>query len=413
MSCAMLFLAVAAGSVHAEARSDVVLQWNAAALEAIRLDRSPPPVAARNLALVHLAVFDAINAVTLTHRPYRVAVSAPADAALDVVAMAAAHRALVVLYPKQADRLDARLRDSLAGLPSGAGRERSLALGRLVADRILAARAADDQLKKQDYRPAPAVGIWRPTPPAFAPALLPQWANLATFCGARAADLDPGPPPALTSAAYAVDLNEVKRLGAINSEARIAAQANIAWFWEDGEGTVTPPGHWNRIAAAVARQRRHTPEQNARLLALLNLALADAAIVCWDCKFKYGLWRPIDAIRHADEDDNPATDADKTWTPLLVTPPFPSYTSGHSTFSGAAAAVLADFCGTDEVRFDATSEGLPGMTRSFTSFRAAAEEAGRSRIYGGIHFECDNRHGLQVGRRLGEMVSRTMLQPIK
>jgi hypothetical protein len=140
--------------------------------------------------------------------------------------------------------------------------------------------------------------------------------------------------------------------------------------------------------------------------------LADAAIVCWDFKFKYGLWRPVDAIRRAYEDGNPDTRADQNWTPLLETPPFPSYTSGHSTFSGAAAAVLADFSGTDAIRFQANSEAPTVAARQFSSFRAAAEEAGRSRIYGGIHFQFDNRNGLAVGRRIGNTVCRAMLLPI-
>jgi hypothetical protein len=200
-------------------------------------------------------------------------------------------------------------------------------------------------------------------------------------------------------------------LGGRASTRRTAEQTLIAWFWDDGAGTVTPPGHWNRIAQAAARARGTTPAENARLFALLNLALADAGIACWDCKFTYRLWRPITAIREADLAGNPDTRPDPRWTPLLTTPPFPSYTSGHSTFSGAAAALLAHFFGTDAVRFTIESEGLPGYTRSFASFSAAAREAGRSRIYGGIHYEFDNRAGLALGRALADRVYRDRLRP--
>jgi hypothetical protein len=393
------------------ARTDAVLRWNEEALTAIRTARTPPPVAARNLAMMHVAAFDAVNAVTLTHRPYEVYVTAPAGTDPGAAAAAAAHRVLTALYPGQAVRLDAALNDSLAGLPPGRVRADSLQIGRFVADRILEARRDDGSGREATYTLRPGPGLWQPTPPGYRPALLPQWGKVATFSTVRMADIDPGPSPAMTTPEYTAAFKEVKSLGAINSPTRTAEQAIIAWFWADDEGTVTPPGHWNRIAQDAARQRGLSLEDNARLFALLNVALADAAVACWDCKFKYGVWRPVHAIRQADQTGNPDTEPDRTWTPLLTTPPFPSYSSGHSTFSGAAAAVLAKFFGTDAFRFTATSEGMPGVSRSFNSFSAAAEEAGRSRIYGGIHYEFDNQQGLRAGRRIGELVCRTLLLP--
>jgi hypothetical protein len=204
------------------------------------------------------------------------------------------------------------------------------------------------------------------------------------------------------------------RLGGLNSVERTAEQTEIALSWSDGGGTFTPPGHWNQIAADVALARGNTLAENARLFALLNIAEADAGICSWDAKYAYDLWRPIDAIREGDTDGNDQTIADPTWTPLLKTPPFPTYTSGHSTFSGAADAVLTSFFG-DNVRFSSTSDGHIGftqrplsdqqiVTRSFDSFTQAAEEAGRSRIYGGIHFQFDNEPALAAGRSLGNYV---------
>src|SRR5207245_9519009 len=201
--------------------------------------------------------------------------------------------------------------------------------------------------------------------------------------------IHPKDPPRLTDPAYTAAFKEVKQLGSAGSKTRTKEQTQIAHFWADGPGTCTPPGHWNQIAQTVARQRGTTMAENARIFALLNLALADAGILCWDCKYKLAFWRPVTGIQNADQHANPDTDADRSWTPLLTTPPFPSYTSGHSSFSGAAAAVLADFFG-DKVGFETTSEDLPGVKRTFTSFWAAAQEAGQSRIYGGIHWQFDN-----------------------
>jgi hypothetical protein len=220
-------------------------------------------------------------------------------------------------------------------------------------------------------------------------------------------------PPALTSAQYAADLNEVKSLGAVNSTTRTAEQTNIARFWADGANTSTPPGHWNRIAQTVGTNAGNTVSENARMFALLNLAEADAAIVSWDNKYQANFWRPVTAIRLADQDGNAATEADPNWLPLITTPPFPTYTSGHSTFSGAAAEILKLYFGTDNVNFTTSAEGAPGVPdRSFTSFSQAAAEAADSRLFGGIHYRFDNEHGLQNGIALGQFVYANELQPI-
>lgn len=200
-------------------------------------------------------------------------------------------------------------------------------------------------------------------------------------------------------------------LGAADSAVRLGEETRIAHFWADGPGTVTPPGHWNRIAQTVARPAGLSLPENARLFALLNVTLADAAIVCWDMKYTCNLWRPVTAIREADTDGNDGTTRDPHWRPLLDTPPFPSCTSGHSTFSGAAAQVLALFFGRDEMRF-ADSSHTDGQTRTYHSFSAAAEEAGRSRVYGGIHFEFDNRAGLQSGRAVARYIFERNFQPL-
>ena len=242
----------------------------------------------------------------------------------------------------------------------------------------------------------------------MADALLPQWPFVTPFALAHPSQFRTAGPPPLTGAAYAADLDEVRRLGRVDSAERTPEQTLIARFWADGAGTATPPGHWNQIARDVSRQRDTGLYENARTFALLNIALADAGISSWDAKYFHGLWRPIMAIREADRDGNPATAPDPGWSPLLATPPFPSYTSTHSTFSAAGAAVLSSVFG-PETAFTTATDDLPGVIRGFGSFASAAAEAGRSRIYGGIHFEFDNRDGLAAGAAVGQYVAQTQL----
>ena len=220
----------------------------------------------------------------------------------------------------------------------------------------------------------------------------------------------PGPPP-LGSAQYAADYNEVKAFGAAIHSVRTDEQSEIALFWADGAGTETPPGHWNSIAQRVGAALGNTLEENARLFALLNLAMADAAICVWDAKYAYDNWRPVTAIRNGDLDGNPATAPDPTWSSFIVTPPFPDYISGHSAFSGAASAVLARFYGTDHIPFSIGSDFLPGVTRAFPGFSAAAAEAAASRLYGGIHFRTAIQDGLQAGLDIGAWAYTDYLRP--
>lgn len=410
------------------ALGDVVLDWNAVHLTAIRdyttLSQVPypdrivhtaPPLAARNLAMVHAAMYDAVNAVERTGRPYYVDLVAPGGTSAIAAAASAAHRVLTALYPKpeQLGLFDAALRESLAAVTDSAGAELGKLLGWQVADAILAWRSTDGSKTPVTYTPGTEAGDWQLTGPAYLPPLLPQWPAVMPFGVPDVFTFRPPPPPDLTSTEYAAALNEVKELGRFDSSTRTAEQTEIAIFWADGPGTATPPGHWNRIAAEVALQRGSTLAENARLFALLNIAMADAGIACWDAKYHYELWRPITAIREAELDGIDLTSTDADWFPLLNTPPFPTYTSGHSTFSGAAAAVLTNVFG-PAVSFTTWSDGLDGFTqrplpavfsRTFASFEAAAEEAGRSRVYGGIHFEFDNSAGLTLGQLIGNYVS--------
>ncbi|HEY7327168.1 MAG TPA: vanadium-dependent haloperoxidase [Gemmataceae bacterium] len=394
-------------------RSDAVLYWNEVALNAIKTERTPPPQAARNLAILHAAMFDATNALDGRYRPYRVTMRPEGAVSAECAAAIAAHRVLVELYPSTVQACDAALDAALENVPDGPAKEGAVAWGQRAAEEILSWRSEDGSRRVVRYTPSNTPGLWQPTPPDFRQALLPHWRYVMPFGISSMRDFHCAVPPSLNSAAYTEAFREVRDLGRIDSNFRTPDQTIIAQFWNDDAGTVTPPGHWNRIAQTVAGQRGLSLVDNARLFALLNISLADAGIACWEGKFGYSYWRPISAIQNADLDGNPDTVADRSWQSLLKTPPFPSYASGHSTFSGAAATALAQFFGNDAIPFSVGSEGTPDVTRSYAGFWAAAQEAGRSRIYGGIHYEFDNQEGLRTGRAIAEYIARHHLLPVE
>src|SRR5262245_45973872 len=289
---------------------------------------------------------------------------------------------------------------------------------------MLAARKVDGSSASSQYRPGTAPGKWRPHPnpvpsnppiadPALAvgnmPAILPQWANVAPFTMATPWQFRLPGPPALASTQYAEDYQEVKRLGGKNRPARTAAQSEIARYWYEGS-----PQGWSRIARVVAAQRGLNRWDNARLLALVNAAIADGFIAGFDTRYVYDFWRPVTAIRAADTDGNDATGADATWETYLNTPPIPDYPSTHSVAGGAASAVLARFFGSDEVAFSMTS-GPPftGIMRSFNSFSQASQENANSRVYAGIHFRSACRDGIKLGEQVGRRAFAHFLQPYR
>ncbi|WP_291983891.1 Ig-like domain-containing protein [Candidatus Accumulibacter sp. ACC005] len=385
-----------------QSSGDAVLQWNDIALAAIQLDASTPPVATRGLAMLSIAVLDTVSAFEGTPG-YYVSRSAPAGASLEAAIAAAAERLLSYLYPAQQTNFAAAFAAALAGIPDGVAKTDAVALGRSIADDVITLRRGDGFDNFVDFNGGTLPGQWQATAPMYAVALLPQWATLQPFAMSSPSAFRPAPPPALDSATYTADFAEVKALGSATNNTRSAEQTESALFWADGAGTATPPGHWNRIAATLATASGNSLAANARLFAQLNVALADATITAWDAKYHYSAWRPITAIRAADVDGNDATTAEAQWTPLLINPPFPEYVSGHSTYSGAADAILTSAFG-QNAAFTIGSDGLPGVQRSYANIHDAAEEAGRSRIYGGIHFEYGNQAGLAAGRALGQQV---------
>ncbi len=388
-------------SVGSLAKSDVVTDWNTAALEAIRANRTAPPVASRTLAILHTSIYDAVNGIIRVNDPYFVKEKGPLTASQEAAASAAAYKVLVTLFPGNMESFAKLYEDALDGIRDGPYKRRGLEWGESVAEQILLSRAQDGSKAVVSPPPSNEPGDWHPTPPDYIPYLLPQWGFVKPFAMPRSEFFRPGGPPDLTSTKYAADYNEVKALGAAAGSTRTPEQTEIALFWADGAGTVTPPGHWNVIAQDVGSARRNTMQQNARLFALINVAMADAAICAWDAKYHYNFWRPVTAIRQGDTDGNPATTPDPEWISLIITPPFPDYISGHSTFSGAAAAVLSLFYRTPRISFTTTSDTLPGAVRRFRGFLEAAHEAALSRMYGGIHFRSSNEDGLKSGLAIG------------
>jgi hypothetical protein len=385
------------------AHADVVTDWNNAALDAIRVGHTSPPIASRSLAILHVSIYDAVNGIARTHESYLVPSAVQSSASREVAASAAAHKVLVNLFPTSASSFDALHAAVLAAIPDGPQKVAGVVWGESVANQVLAARAQDGS---NVILPPPArngPGIWVPTPPAYLPYLLPQWGIVAPFAMSSSSQFRPPGPPSLDSAEYAADYNETKELGAAVGSKRTEEQTQIALFWADGAGTETPPGHWNSIAQTIANAQGNMLEENARLFALLNITMADAAICAWDAKYAFDFWRPVTAINFAEPQLN--------WTSFIVTPPFPDYVSGHSTFSGAAATVLELFYGTEDLPFTTGSDFLPGMYRSFSTCLDGAEEAAVSRIYAGIHFRSASEDGLQAGIRIGEWTSTHYMQP--
>ena len=271
-------------SIASIAESDVVTDWNTAALNAIRIDRTSPPEASRALAILHASIYDAVNGIARSYEPYFVNGKVSMTASQEAAASAAANKALVTLFPANAKTFEDLHAATLAGIRRGPHKERGVEWGESVADQILLWRAEDSSDKVVPPPQGSGPGAWQPTPPGFLPYLLPQWGFVKPFAIPTSDFFRPNGPPALESARYAADYNEVKALGPAQGSSRSPEQTVIALFWADGAGTVTPPGHWNLIAQDVARARRNTLRQNARLFALLNVAMADAAICAWDAK---------------------------------------------------------------------------------------------------------------------------------
>ena len=452
--------------------TDVVLDWNSTFLNAVQAEGKveqeeeltdssttatipgvAPPVVARDGAILHLAIYDAVNALSENPRSSYIeeyAVEAelpdtPEGASQEAAAVGAAYTVLSELFVEQ-DRglseeflaqqqatFDNQRDRSLAEISDAPAAEQAgFDFGVEVAQAILQERSNDGaKFAQVPYEPGTAPGDYKekvePNPTAPLPenldesglkkttALLPEWGRVIPFAIDSTARFRPSGPPAFSSPNYAEDINQVRRLGGlvdteVTTVERTEEETEIAQFWSyDRPETFRPPGQWNEIAQEVALDQGNSLEDNALLFARLNVAMADAGIVTWDGKYAYEQLRPVTAIRNADDDNNPNTTADPEWEPLIPTPAFPDYISGHSAFGGAAAGVLEDFFGKD-VEFEIPSQELPGVSRLFTgsgstsSFRQAAQENANSRLFGGVHVDISNVDGVAIGFDVGNSI---------
>jgi hypothetical protein len=400
---------VAGPASRASLSGQPVIDWNQVLLSIVNTPgaQSANIQPTRNFAILHAAIYDAVNSIDRSHEPYLVSVRAPRDASETAAADAAAHTALVGLYPVQQTLIDADYAAELAQVADSPAKDKGVRLGEQVASELLAIRANDgSNVTPPPFIAGNAPGDYQLTPPNFAAPVFTTWGQVTPFVLDRGDQFRPAPPPPLTSEAYASAINEVKSLGSATSTTRTAEQTQIGKFWN-------PPiqNFWNQIAETVAFAHHSDLPTTARLFAALNLSFADSAIAFYDAKYAYRLWRPVTAIRQADADGNPNTVADPNWLPLSGnTAADPSYPGAHSTISAAGADVLASFFDDDQ-NFSVSSPALPGVTRSFTSFDAAAQEAGLSRIFSGQHTRLDHVAGLALGHDVAGFVLHNALLP--
>jgi hypothetical protein len=393
--------------------SDPVLDWIAIANNSVITAGTTALVTTRNMALISASVFDSVNGVKHEFRSFQVRPDAPPHASANAAAIQSAYDILIRLYPAQTASLTTKRDASIAALGAKEDQkaiQNGMAWGQTVADAIWA-----DRLNDGISPPPPpfvgvlgivgtpaAIGVWRPTPLLNASGAGPQFASMTPWVLKRPSQFRLPPPNALTSAEYATDYNEIKIMGVFSGSQRSSDESELALFWNGNT-----PLYWNRIASQISAQRSLSLSENAHLFALLNISMADAAIACWDSKYRYVFWRPITAIRSGDIDGNAATDLDSTWRPWLDffpggTPAHPEYPSGHSTVSGSAATVLTHMFG-DDTAFTVTSDVRPG-TRSFASFSAAVEEIANARVFGGIHFRVSCIRGNTLGQEVANYI---------
>lgn len=375
------------------ARADAVTDWNVIAVRATETAGAPVPVQTRVMSLVHAAVFDAVNAIERKYAPYAVEVRPGPAASAEAAAAAAAHGVLERVYPLQKPIHDAALTAALGKIADSPERAQGVRLGQEVAERIFALRKDDGAAAQVAYQFASGPGVYQATPPMNASPVLPHWRSLRPFIITGARQFAWHGPPPLASAGFARDFNEVKRIGGRSSIERTNEQTAIAIHWA---GSEVPP--LNAVARAAAAAKGLGLADSARLFALLNMAMADSLIAGFEAKYAVNYWRPVTAIRNGDLDGNAATVQDAAWSSYIVTPPHPSYISGHSGVAGSAAAILSDAFG------DASPLciGWASLDRCWGSYGAAADDAAMSRLWGGIHWRFDNEAGTALGRSVAE-----------
>ncbi len=410
---AIAALSLLAGISGDPVDSNEVTLWNSILIDFTRLGSAPPSYMSRNMAVLSIAQFDALNAISGHYKPYKYAPAAKTPGASERAAVIGASVAVLKeISNSRRNSYALYLKKVMNELGESKSVREGLRIGEESAKAILEDRRTDGTYLSEGTNPVSnAIGLYRESVQADVKASTPFWGRVTTFCLMKGGGLRPQIID-IHSKTYVDDFNEVKDFGGKVSGKRTVDQGDSAKFWAFGGGTITPPGAWNQIATGVILAKKLNLLETSRTYALLNIALADAGIACWECKYTYNFWRPITAINNADDDGIPETIGDKAWRPLLNTPNFPSYVSGHSTFSSAGATILTALFG-ETTPF--TYKGDPHFSvkpRSFKNFWQAAQEAGQSRIYGGIHFQFDNKAGLALGKAIAQEVMSMELKPL-
>jgi hypothetical protein len=384
------------------AAADVITDWNERAVSAGYTAQVSPTASARNIAMVHIAMFEALNSIEPRYSPYRARLPVEPGASREAAAAAAAHYILVRAYPEQAKDYEKAFQTSLAAVADGPPKTEGIRLGEQAAIAILAERSTDGADAPNTYRPFTISGKYVPT-------MLPvmsSWGTVRPFALKTSSQFRPVAPYALTSTQWARDYNEVKRMGAKSGSARTAEQTQIARFW-----AFVGPATYNPIARQLSTANNLGVIENARLFALFSMAAADAGTAIFDAKYTYNFWRPVTAIRNGDLDGNKSTERDPSWEPLINTPMHPEYPCAHCTFQSTAAGVLEAFFGDRVPTFRLTSTTAPGVTRSFSKLSDYVAEVVNARVYDGVHYRTSGEGGAAMGRKIGQFIVLNYLKP--
>ena len=397
---ATAFTAVFTGAASA----DVIMDWNAKA-DAIAAEKQILPAPhSRALAMLHIAMFEAVNAVEHRYAPYKLTLSADRSTSKEAAAAAAAYDVLLSIYPDQKTRLDEALTASLSGIADPESRSKGIELGKQAAAGVLALRANDGSVAQENYRPSAKPG-------AYVPTIVPSFSTVGAttpWVMTSGSQFRPEPPPALDSQTWTRDLNEIREIGARNSTKRTAEQTTIGRFW-----FLVGARTYNPIVRQAALAKNMDVVDCARLFALTSIAGNDALVAVFDAKYHYNLWRPITAIRNADITLNTATPREESWLPLGDTPMHPEYPCAHCITSATISTVLRDIVGDDFGEFSLTSSTAPGVTRKWTRLQDYSDEVSNARIYAGFHYRFSTEVGKEMGTKIGALTVATQLRGVE
>jgi hypothetical protein len=400
LPAALLAGAFAASLVVMPARADTIMDWNAKA-DTIAAEKVIPAVPhARALAILHVSMFEAVNAIERRYAAYKLNLTADRTTSKEAAAASAGYEALLFLYPDKKADLDATLATALAGIPEGDPKAKGISLGKKAATEIIALRANDGHNARESYRPHTSPGVYVPTiVPVFSTA-----SGITPWVMTSGSQFRPAPPPALNSETWIRDLNEIRELGESNSTKRTAEQTTVGRFW-----FLTGPRTYNPIVHQVAKAKQMDIVDSARLFALVLMAGSDAMIAVFDGKYAYNLWRPVTAIRNADQTGNNATPREASWQPLGDTPMHPEYPCAHCISSAAVSAVLQAVVGESVGEISLTSPTAPGVTRRWARFQDYSDEVSLARVYAGFHYRFSIEVGKEMGKKIGELTVSTQL----